>query len=49
MEVVGLGRRSGRSLQPQIYSWTTGMENETCSKHVFTICALRLRLGELLL
>ena len=31
MEVVGPGRRSGRSLQPQIYSWITGMENETCS------------------
>ena len=49
MEVVGPGRRSGRSLQPQIYSWIKGMENETCSKHVFTICARRLRLGEFLL
>ena len=49
MEVVGPGRMSGRSLQPQIYRWIPGMENDTRSEQVFTICALRLRLGELLL
>ena len=49
MGIVDPERRSERSLQPHIYSWVAGMENETCSKHVFTICARRLRLGEFLL
>ena len=39
MGIVDPERRSERSLHPQIYSWITGMENETCSKHAFTICA----------
>ena len=41
MEIVDPERRSRRSLQPHIYSWVAGMENETCSKHVFTNCARR--------
>ena len=49
MGIVDPERRSERSLQPQIYSWITGIENETCSKHVFINCARRLRLGEFLL
>ena len=49
MKIVGPRRRSGRSLQPQIYRWILGMENDTRSEQVFTICALRLRLGEFLL
>ena len=39
MEVVGPGRMSGRSLLPQIYRWIPGIENDTRSEQVFTICA----------